>query len=122
MMDTGLSMAFDNQQDEDANSDRDARENRRESNSNSADEFEAAVELDESLLNFPATGVDSMVMNSDARFYNRVKPKKAFSLMKFKKRLHKDTSLLFDEQPQQAMLPKDAFDFCKVEDVTDCQE
>lgn len=42
--------------------------------------------------------------------------------MNFKKRLHKDTSLLFDEQPQQAMLPKDAFDFCKVEDVTDCQE
>jgi hypothetical protein len=28
------------------------------------EEFEAAVELDESLLNFPATGVDSIVTNS----------------------------------------------------------
>ena len=62
------------------------------------EEFEAAVELDESLLNFPATGVDSVVTNN-AQFYSRAKPKKAFSLMKFKKRLHKDTSLLFDEKP-----------------------
>ena len=62
------------------------------------EEFEAAVELDESLLNYSATGVDSIVTNS-AQFYSRAKPKKAFSLMKFKKKLHKDTTLLFDEKP-----------------------
>ena len=112
-MDLGLSMAFDNGRSsvtEDAYSDREDQDR---------DEFEAAVELDESLLNFPATGVSSIV-TSNAQFYSRVKPKKAFSLMKFKKRLHKDTSLLFDEKPQTAMLPNAAFDFCKVEDVTDC--
>ena len=62
------------------------------------EEFEAAVELDESLLNYPATGVDSIVTNN-AQFLSRAKPKKAFSIMKFKKRLNKDTSLLFDEKP-----------------------
>ena len=62
------------------------------------EEFDAAVELDESLLSYPATGVDSIVTNN-AQFYSRAKPKKAFSLMKFKKRLQKDTSLLYDEKP-----------------------
>ena len=90
-MDSSVSMTFDHQtpNNEDGNN----------SDKEDRDEFQAAVELDESLLNFPATGVDSIVTNS-TQFYSRVKPKKAFSLMKFKKRLHKDTSLLFDEQPQ----------------------
>ena len=51
------------------------------------EEFDAAVELDESLLSYPATGVDSIVTNNAQQFYSRAKPKKAFSLMKFKKRL-----------------------------------
>ena len=47
-------------------------------------DFAVAVQLDESLLNFPATGVDGIVTNS-MQFQNRMGPKKAFSLMKFKK-------------------------------------
>ena len=84
------------------------------------EDFAVAVELDESLLNFPASGVDGIVSNS-VQFQNRMGPKKAFSLMKFKKQLRKDTSLLFDERPAQAQLPRDAFDFFKVDDVTNCQ-
>ena len=62
------------------------------------------------------------MVTNNTQFIGLAKPKKAFSLMKYKKRLHKDTSLMFDEKPTQAILPKDAFDFCKVEDVKDCQE
>ena len=84
------------------------------------DNFELAVELDESLLNFPATGVDG-IMPNNVQFQNRMGPKKAFSLMKFKKQIRKDTSLLFDERPVASQLPKGAFDFFQVEDVTDCR-
>ena len=51
------------------------------------DGFEAAaVELDESLLNLRATGVDGLV-TGNSQFYSRMGPKKAFSLLKFKKKL-----------------------------------
>ena len=60
-------------------------------------------------------------MNNSAQLFSRMGPKKAFSLMKFKKAMRKDTSLLFDDRPSQSQLPKDAFDFFKVEDVTNCQ-
>ena len=48
------------------------------------DEFEAVVELDESMLSFPATGVEGFSGNS-ANLYNRMGPKKTFSLLKYKK-------------------------------------
>ena len=86
-------------------------------------DFDAAVELDERLLNFPASGMDGLSGGnaaSSSQFYNRMGPKKAFSVMKYKKKLKKDTSLLFDEKPQASQLASDAFDFFKVEDVTNC--
>ena len=84
-------------------------------------DYEAAVELDERLLNFPASGVDKELERAASRQnHTRMAPKKAFSVMKYKKKLKKDTSLLFDERPQASQLTNDAFDFFKVEDVTNC--
>ena len=48
------------------------------------EEYEAAVDLDESLLSFPATGIEG-VTNNSAQFYSRMGPKKTFSLLKYKK-------------------------------------
>ena len=45
------------------------------------------MELDESLLNFPASGVDGIMASSGTQFYSRLGPKKAFSVMKYKKKL-----------------------------------
>jgi len=72
------------------------------------------------LLNYPAIGVDGLTMSQN-QFYTRLGPKKAFSIMKFKKKIKKDTSLLFDEKPQASQLPTEAFDFFKADDVTNCQ-
>ena len=49
-----------------------------------SEDFDAAVELDESMLNFPATGLYGN--ETSGQFYSRMAPvKKAFSVMKLKK-------------------------------------
>ena len=58
-----------------------------------ANDMEAAVELDERMLSFPASGVAGQL-------YNRMGPRKPFSVLRYKKKIRKDTSLLFDERPQ----------------------
>ena len=67
------------------------------------DDFEAAVELDERMLSFPASGVDSFSASNQStinQLYRRIGgSKKVFSVMKYKKKLKKDTSLMFDERP-----------------------